>query len=158
MRLSSIDDAGATHAAALLMTMDGMSAEPVRIELSMPEGSAAGVSELLDVLEAMRAPVSIRAALPVSGAGALLLALHPGIRSMHQRATMNLRLQRDPATAHHDLARAAEVAAALRVRLTERLIARSNLDAGTAVDHLDRGQTLGSGECLDLGLIDEIES
>ena len=74
------------------MTMDGDSAEPVEIHLGMPDGTLAGVTTLLDVLDLMRAPVTMSASLPVRGVAAALFVAHPGERLLHERASLDLRL------------------------------------------------------------------
>ena len=155
LRITSLDHDAATHQAALLMTMDGESAEPVEIHLGMPDGTLAGVTTLLDVLDLMRAPVTMSASLPVRGVAAALFVAHPGERLLHERASLDLRLPAEPVTSG-DIETAAAISRALRDDLRARLAARAGLAEDRIIELTTSGGFIDAPTCVEAGLADAL--
>jgi len=153
-----LDAAEATRTCAELMSFDGSSDDEVLVVLNSPGGPLREVAPLLDVLDAMRAPVSIRCIGAASGTAAVLLACASGTRSAAEHASISLRCDHpEPADGPpRDLQRHAEELQRLTDRLAHAVAGRTRMDVEQVRDELDRGPTRRAGEALELGLVDEV--
>ncbi|NOX31517.1 MAG: ATP-dependent Clp protease proteolytic subunit [Actinobacteria bacterium] len=157
IRISAFDQKSLTHVAVLLMTMDGQSAAPVHIEIN---GSGADINpalQVLDVLEAMRAPVSCSCSLMASGTAAAILVAHPGRRSINKRASVVLRIVPDaapPSLVAVDLTAAANVASRSRRTLAAAVAGQTGQSAEWVRAQFDSGTVFNASDAVALGLID----
>lgn len=153
-----LDSAEVTRVCAELMSFDGTSIDEVLVVLNSPGGPLREVAPLLDVLGAMRAPVSVRCIGAASGTAAVLLATGTGTRAAAQHASVTLRCDRREQAlgTATDLQRHAEELERLTDRVAGAVAARSELEVDRVREELDRGPTRSAQEALQVGLLDEI--
>lgn len=153
-----LDAAQVTRVCAELMSFDGASEDEVVLVLNSTGGPLREVAPLLDVLDAMRAPVAIRCIGAAAGTAAVLLANGTGTRAAAQHASITLRCDHpEPATgAAGELQRHAEELRGLTDRFAQAVAARSRLDVDQVVTELERGSSRSAREALEAGLVDEV--
>lgn len=153
-----LDHSATSEIAAMLMTLDGRSAEPVELVVSGPGGPVADVLALLDIIELMRAPVATTCLGAATGTATALIASGTGGRRASARATLSLRCDDAQHFDGHpvDVATRAEEAVATRERLVTALVNATGQPAERIGRELDRGRSLDAAAALEMGLIDEI--
>ena len=153
-----LDTGEVTRACAELMAFDGASDDEVAVVLNSPGGPLGEVAPLLDVLDAMRAPVSIRCIGTATGTAAVLLACGTGTRTAAEHASIALRCDHpEPTTgALRDVQRRAEELERLGDRLAHAVAARSRLEAAQVRDELARGRSRDGRQAQQVGLVDEV--
>jgi ATP-dependent Clp protease protease subunit len=153
-----LDTQESSALAAELMTLDGASDEPVTLLVNSAGGPLAEAFTVIDVLRAMRAPVTTVALGQALGTAAAVVALGTGGREAVPNATMSLRVgaHTELIGAASHIQRQAEHLAALRDRLAELLAGASVLPLEMVRDELDHGRPLDVQEALASGLIDRV--
>jgi ATP-dependent Clp protease protease subunit len=155
-----LEPATVNRSAAMLMALDGRSAEPVTVVLNSPGGRLDDVVPLVDVIEVMRAPLELVVRGRAQATAAVLLVACPGRRIAGSTATISLRLEPEvptsPLTSEQMVAEADRLAS-LRHQLAERVAARAGQTQQWVLDQLERGPNHPAPTALDLGLIDRIE-
>lgn len=154
----SLDESATGEIAAMLMTLDGRSPDPVELVISGPGGPIADVVALLDVVQLMRAPVATTCLGIANGTAAALVAAGTGRRRASQRATLSLRCDdRQHFDGHPvDVVNKAEELLTVRNQLVDRLAEATGQPDAWIGHELDRGGTLDAAAALERGLIDEI--
>ena len=155
----ALDEATTSEIAAMLMTLDGRSAEPVELVVSGPGGPIADVLAVIDIVQLMRAPVATTCLGRATGTATALIAVGTGGRRASTRATLSLRCDDRQAFdgAPADVAAKAEELVAVRGRLVDVLAAATGRSPARVEEELDRGRPLDAAAALDFGLLDEIE-
>lgn len=152
-----LDDAAATRAAAALMTLDGLGAEPVRLQLATPDGDLAAAFGLIDVIDSMSAPVHAVVTSLTGGAAVGLLAA-TARRQAYRHA--RIRLSEPRAAAVSGTADEVAAAAGQYLRELEELAVRIATATGQprsrVEDDLSAGRMLTAEQALEYGLLDEI--
>jgi ATP-dependent Clp protease protease subunit len=140
------------------MAFDGASDDEVAVVLNSPGGPLAEVAPLLDVLDALRAPVGIRCIGTATGTAAVLLACGTGTRAAAEHASIALRCDHpEPATgALRDVQRRARELERLGDRLAHAVAARSRLEPAQVREELERGRSRDAHEAQRVGLVDEV--
>ncbi len=147
-----------TDIAAMLMTLDGRSADPVELLISGPGGPIADVMSLLDIVQLMRAPVATVCLGAATGTAAALVACGTGGRRASRRATLSLRCDDRHEFGGHpaDVVTKAEELVTVRAQLVARLAEATGQHAEWVDHQLDRGGNLAAPAALERGLIDEL--
>lgn len=153
----ALDDVAATEISAVLMTLDGVSDEPVDVRIGSTGGSLAASMMVADTIDAMRARVVAVATGALTGPAVVILAVG------HDRAITPTTLV-TTSLDHDDLgamtAADAAIAAAAHVGWLEAFTAR--LARSTAVDadewraRFERGSVLSPDEVVAVGLADRV--
>ncbi len=157
----ALDHETATRAAAALMTLDGEAAEPVELLVTSPGGPVEAVWAVIDVLDAMRAPVRTVALGEATGTAAAVVACGTGGRLVAPHARLGLRL---PAVEADGVLTAAELDDAARrhaeacAQLAARLAAATGRPFEAMAQDLDHGRSLTAAQACAVGLADEILS
>jgi ATP-dependent Clp protease, protease subunit len=144
------------EAAARLMALDGLSAEPITLLVNSPGGGLGEVTALLDVLDLVRAPVTVTVVGRAHGTAGALAAASPGRRTAGARATLSLRCG---AEAEHqgtvtELSRHAEGLRLVLDGLADRVARRSGRPRSWVADQLTNGTVHPAPQAVDLGLLD----
>ncbi|MDI6104564.1 ATP-dependent Clp protease proteolytic subunit [Actinoplanes sp. NEAU-A12] len=147
----------ATGIAAALLTLDSAGPEVVHLHVSSPGGSLSAALSVVDVLDALTAPVH---ALVTSEAGGATLAV---LAAADQRAAYrHARFKLTEPRAAGVTGTADEVAAAAGQHLREleevmvRLAEITGRPRSRIEDDLSAGRVLSAAEALEYGLIDEV--
>jgi len=159
IRISAFEQQSLTHISALLMTMDGQSGAPVEIEIGGSGHDVDAALQVLDVLEAMRAPVSCTCSLLASGTAAAILSAHPGRRIINKRSSVVMRIVPDAAPTNlvaADLTTAANVASRSRSALAAAVARRTRQPVDWVLSQFDSGTMLDPAEAITLGLFDAL--
>ena len=153
-----LDQSSTSEIAAMLMTLDGRSAEPVELVVSGPGGPVADALALLDIIALMRAPVATTCLGAATGTATALIASGTGGRRASARATLSLRCDDAQHFDGHpvDVATRAEEALATRERFVAALAAATGQPIERISHELDRGRSLDAAAAKEMGLIDEI--
>jgi ATP-dependent Clp protease protease subunit len=154
----ALDETATTEIAAMLMTLDGRSDEPVELVVSGPGGPIADALALLDIIHLMRAPVATTCLGATTGTATALVASGTGVRRAPARATLSLRCD-DPqqlAGTPADVVTRAEEAVAVRDRFVNLLAGVTGQPVERIANELDRGRQLDAASALEFGLIDEV--
>ncbi|MFC0530674.1 ATP-dependent Clp protease proteolytic subunit [Phytohabitans kaempferiae] len=152
-----LDDDAATRAAAALMTLDALGADPVRLQLATPDGDLAAAFGLIDVIDTMGAPVhAVVTSLAGGAAVGLLAAAARRLAYRHAR----VRLSEPRAAAVSGTADEVAAAAGQHLRELEELAVRIATATGQPrsriEDDLSAGRTLSAEQAVEYGLLDEI--
>ncbi len=143
---------------AQLMAFDGASSRDVEIVISSPGGPISDFLPVLDVLDLMRAKVTVTAIGSVGGTAVALVAAGTGRRRAAPHARFSLRLdatQSIDGTAG-DIVRHAEELSRQRARYLEALAAATGLDDDALLEASERGGSHTADEALAMGIIDSI--
>lgn len=147
----------ATQAAAALLTLDSMGADPVEIHVASPAGELAAAFVVVDALDTMRAEV--RAVVTSEAGGAALAVLVAARRrAAYRHARIRLAEPRAAAVA----GTADEVAAAAGQYLREleelalRIVVATGQPRSRVEDDMAAGRILTAAEAREYGLIDEV--
>lgn len=153
-----LDVAAVNEAAARLMTLDGISGDPVTLVVNSPGGELAEVTALLDVLDVLRAPVEVAVAGRAHGTAGVLVAGAPGRRTAGPRATLSLRCapQAERTGSVTDLVRHVEMLQAVRAGVVERLARRTGRPEPWVADQMDRGGVHRADDAVAAGLLDAV--
>ena len=153
-----LSSAEVTRVCAELMSFDGASDDEVVLVLNSTGGPLREVAPLLDVLDAMRAPVGVRCIGAAAGTAAVLLACGTGTRVAAEHASVTLRCDHPEAAtvAAGDLQRLTEELRRLTDRFAQAVAARSRLDVDQVADELERGHSRSARDALEVGLVDEV--
>ena len=147
----------ATGVAAALLTLDAAGPEPVQLHVASSGGELAAAHAVIDVIDAMAAPVH---ALVTSEAGGAVLAVLAAAerRSAYKHARFKLSEPRAAGLT----GTADEVARAAGQHLREleeiilRLVAVTGQSRSRVEDDLSAGRGLTAAEAVEYGLIDEV--
>jgi ATP-dependent Clp protease protease subunit len=147
----------ATGVVAALLTLDSAGSEPVHLHVASPGGDLSAALSIIDVIDALTAPVH---ALVTSEAGGAVLAV---LAAADQRAAYrHARFKLAEPRAAGVTGTADEVAAAAGQHLREleeavvRLAEVTGQARSRVEDDLSSGRTLSAAEALDYGLIGEV--
>lgn len=149
----------ATGIAAALLTLDSAGPDPVHLHVASPGGDLGAALSVIDVIDALTAPVH---ALVTSEAGGAVLPVlaAAGRRAAYRHARFKLAEPR----AGGVTGTADEVAAAAGQHLREleeavlRLVEVTGKPRSRIEDDLSAGRSLSAAEALEYGLIDEVVS
>jgi ATP-dependent Clp protease protease subunit len=147
----------ASGIAAALLTLDAAGADPVQLHVASSDGDLNAAHAVIDIMDAMTAPVH---AVVTSEAGGAVLAVLAAAqrRSAYRHARFKLAEPRAAGVT----GTADEVAAAAGQHLREleeivlRLVEVTGQSRSRIEDDLSAGRVLSSAEARDYGLIDEI--
>ncbi len=147
----------ATQAAATLLTLDAMGADPIEIHVASSEGELTAAFAVVDAVDSMRAEV--RAVVTSEAGGAVLAVLAAAKRRVaYRHARIRLAEPRAAAVA----GTADEVAAAAGEYLREleelalRIAAVTGQPRSRVEDDMSAGRILTATEAREYGLIDEV--
>jgi ATP-dependent Clp protease, protease subunit len=152
-----LNGAAATQAAAALMTLDSLSAEPIQLRLSVADGELPAAFTVVDAIDALRAPLDAVVTAEVAGAAVAVLAA-AGRRLAYRHARIRLAEPRAASVA----GTADQVAAAAGQYLREleelalRLVQVTGQPRNRVEDDLSAGRILTAEQACEYGLIDEI--
>jgi len=153
-----LESGSITSLTAQLMMLDGVSSRDVEVVVNSSGGPLSEIFSVLDVIEVMRAQVSITCIGEAIGTAAGLVACGSGERRAARHARLSLRCdgrQSFEGTAA-EVAHEADQLAALRNRYIDVLTAATGQGRQPTADEVDRGSTLSAAEALTLGLIDTV--
>jgi ATP-dependent Clp protease protease subunit len=147
----------ASHAAAALLTLDALGGEPVQLHLASPDGELAAAFAVVDVVDAMRAPLHAVVTTEVGGAAVAVLAAadrrlayrHARIRLAEPRADSLAGTADEVAAAAGQYLREVEELAVRLAKVTGQ--PRSRIE-----DDLSSSRILTAEQARDYGLIDDI--
>jgi ATP-dependent Clp protease protease subunit len=147
----------ANRAAATLLTLDALGAEPVRLHLNAPQGELSAVFALVDALDVMRAPVHATVIGEVGGAAiGVYVAARRRLAYPHAR----FRLAEPNAEGVNGTADEVAAAAGRYLRALEDLVVRVAQVTGQprsrVEDDFGAGRIMGATEAHEYGLVDEI--
>jgi ATP-dependent Clp protease, protease subunit len=147
----------ATQAAAALLTLDAMSADPVEMHVASPDGELTAAFAVVDALDAMRAEV--RAVVTAEAGGAVLAVLAAAKRRLAYRHA-RLRIAEPRAAAVSGTADEVAAAAGQYLRELEelalRLAAATGQPRSRVEDDMSAGRILTATQAMEYGLIDEV--
>jgi len=152
-----VTGAMASRLAATLLTLDSLGPEPVRLQMSSPDGDLSAVFALIDTIDAMRAPVHVVATAEVGGA-ALGVYAAADRRSAFPHARFRLAEPRVAGLA----GKADEVAAAAgrHLQALEDLVLRIAEACGQprsrVEDDLAAGRLLSAEQAREYGLVETV--
>ncbi|MBG0563559.1 ATP-dependent Clp protease proteolytic subunit [Actinoplanes aureus] len=157
MLRGQLTNEAATGIAAALLTLDSAGPEPVQLHVASPGGDLSAALSVIDVIDALTAPVH---ALVTSEAGGAVLAVLAAAdrRAAYRHARFKLAEPR----AGGVTGTADEVAAAAGQHLREleeavlRLAEVTGKPRSRIEDDLSSGRSLSAAEALEYGLIDEV--
>jgi ATP-dependent Clp protease, protease subunit len=147
----------ASQAAAALLTLDALGAEPIRVHLSVTEGELAAAFTVVDAIDSLRAPLHAVVTAEVGGAAvAVLAAADRRLAYRHAR----IRLAEPRAASVAGTADQVAAAAGQYLRELEELALRlaevTGQPRNRIEDDLSAGRTLTAEQALEYGLVDEI--
>jgi len=147
----------ATQAAAALLTLDTMGAEPVQLHMSVADGELSAAFAVVDAVDAMRAPLHALVTAQAGGAAvAVLAAADRRLAYRHAR----IRLAEPRAAAVSGTADEVAAAAGQYLRELEELAVRlaevTGQPRSRIEDDLSAGRVLTAQEARDYGLLDDI--
>jgi ATP-dependent Clp protease, protease subunit len=147
----------ASRAAAALLTLDAMAADPVQLHIAAPDGDLAAAFAVVDAIDAMQAPVQAVVTAQVGGAAvAVLAAAQRRVAYRHAR----IRLAEPRAATLAGTADQVAAAAGRYLREVEELAVRlaevTGQPRSRVEDDLSTGRVLTAEQARDYGLIDEI--
>lgn len=159
MTAGSLDSAEVNRISALLMTLDGLAAEPIELVVNSTGGAVADVLGVVDIMALLRAPLNV-VATRAQGTAAAVVGMASGTREASQHATFSLRLP-DPvvvaaALNAEQLGSLAEAHLQQLDTLAEMLSNRTGHAAQTFLDEFRGGATHAAAHALELGIIDTI--
>lgn len=147
----------ATTASASLLTLDAMSAEPVRLHLAAADGDLDAVLTLIDAIDTMHAPVHALATAEVGGAAIGVYAVARR-RLAYPHARFRLAEPRAPGITGN--AEDATSAAGRHLRALEDLVVRVARATGQprhrVEDDFHTGRWLDVPQAREYGLVDEV--
>jgi ATP-dependent Clp protease, protease subunit len=147
----------ATQAAATLLTLDAMSADPVEMHIASADGELTAAFAVVDALDSMRAQV--RAVVTAEAGGAVLAVLAAAKRRVAYRHA-RLRIAEPRAAAVSGTADEVAAAAGQYLRELEelalRLAAATGQPRSRVEDDMSAGRILTAGQAQEYGLIDEV--
>ena len=146
-----------SQAAAALLTLDELGADPVQLHMSAPDGELTAAFAMVDAIDAMRAPVHAMVTAEVGGAAvAVLAAAERRLAYQHAR----IRLVEPRAAALSGTADEVAAAAGQYLRELEELALRlaevTDQPRSQIENDLSAGRTFTAEQALAYGLIDEI--
>jgi ATP-dependent Clp protease protease subunit len=149
--------AAASHAAAALVTLDMLSADPVHLHVNALDGELSAAFAVVDAMDSMRAKVEVIVPSQVGGAAlAILAAATRRLAYRHAR----VRLSEPRAAMASGTAEKVAAAAGEYLRELDELIVRlADVTAqprSRIEDDLSAGRTLTAVEAKEYGLIDDI--
>jgi ATP-dependent Clp protease protease subunit len=152
-----LDATTASQTAAALLTLDLLSADPVQLHLSVPDGELAAAFAIVDAIDTMRSPVQALVTAEVGGAAvAVLAAANRRLAFTHAR----IRLAEPRAATLAGTADEVTAAAGQYLREVEemavRLAAVTGQPRSRVEDDLAAGRLLTAEQAREYGLIDEI--
>jgi ATP-dependent Clp protease protease subunit len=157
MLRGSLTGAVATQAAAALLTLDALGAEPVHLHLACPDGDLAATFAVIDAIDAMRSPVYAVVTSQVGGAAVAVLAAADR-RTAYPHA--RIRLTEPRAAGLTGTADEVAAAAGQHLRELEEVIVRVTDVTGQprsrVEDDLSIGRNLTAAEARDYGLIQSV--
>ena len=151
-----LDDHLAAEAAAAVMTLDALGAEPIDLHLDSPGGMLEAAFVLIDTLDRLHATLRIHCRGQVGGP-----AIGVAAAADHRSAAAHTRFRLFQPTAHFSgtpdqIAAHSRQQQELLWRLHARLAQRTGRPAEEVAEDMRRGRDLDATEALDYGLIDEI--
>lgn len=151
-----LDAAVANDAAVRLLALDGTGDQPIAVLVNSPGGPLDDAAALLDVLDAVRAPLEVTAIGRAHGSAGVLVAGAPGRRLAGPRASLSLRCDAptERSGSAEDLTRFADSLAAVRDAVVDRLARRTGRPPAWLADQVERGGPLDAAAALDAGLVD----
>lgn len=151
-----LDREAVNAAAAQLLALDAMGDAPIALLVNSPGGPVGDGLALLDVLDAVVAPLEVTAVGRAHGTAAVAVAAAPGRRLAGPRASFLLRCEPPDRVAGPaaDLDRHADEAASLQQALADRLAARTGRSVEWAASQLESGQPFTASAALEAGLLD----
>jgi ATP-dependent Clp protease protease subunit len=147
----------ATQAAAALLTLDAMGAEPVQLHMSVSDGELSAAFAVVDAVDAMRAPLHALVTVEVGGAAVVVLAAADR-RLAYRHARIRLAEPRSASVS----GTADEVAAAAGRYLREleelavRLADATGQPRSRVEDDLSAGRILTAEQAREYGLLHDI--
>jgi ATP-dependent Clp protease protease subunit len=150
----SVTAASASDTVSILLTLDAMAADPVRLHLGAPDGELHGVFAIVDAIDTMRAPVHALVTGEVGGGAVGILAAAEE-RSAHAHA--RVRLSEPALRGHAGTAGEMAAVAGQHLRALEDLANRIAEATGQPVsrveDDLAKGVILTAPEAKEYGLL-----
>ncbi|MCM4081325.1 MULTISPECIES: ATP-dependent Clp protease proteolytic subunit [Paractinoplanes] len=147
----------ATGMAAALLTLDSAGPAPVQLHLASQAGELGAVLSIIDVIDAMAAPVHAVVTSQVGGAVvALLAAAERRAAYRHARFKLNEPRSTGVTGTADEVARAAGQHLRELEEVTLRLVEVTGQSRSRIEDDLSAGRGLTAQEALEYGLIDEI--
>lgn len=149
-----------TLACAQLMTLDGLSDQPIAVMMNAAGGGPAEVRVFLDTLDLLRAPVTVDVLGRAEGAAGVLVAAFPGKRTLGAAASISLRLVPNHASvAGHtatDVAQLVERSAADRALLAQRVAQRTGQTQEWVEGEFSSGAWHHGPAAVEFGLADQM--
>ncbi|WP_250030561.1 ATP-dependent Clp protease proteolytic subunit [Paractinoplanes maris] len=148
---------GATGVAAALLTLDAAGPAPVQLHLASQGGELGAALSVIDVIDAMAAPVHAVVTSQAAGAVVALLAAAER-RAAYRHARFKLSEPRSSGFAGtaDEVARAAGQHLRELEEITLRLVEVTGQPRSRIEDDMSAGRSLTAQEALDYGLIDEV--
>ena len=147
----------ATGIAAALLTLDSAGPAPVHLHLASQAGELGAVLSIIDVIDAMAAPVQAVVTSQAGGAViALLAAAEHRAAYRHARFKLNEPRSTGVTGTADEVARAAGQHLRELEEITLRLVEVTKQSRSRIEDDLSAGRSLTAQEALEYGLIDEI--
>ncbi|GAA1819859.1 ATP-dependent Clp protease proteolytic subunit [Planosporangium flavigriseum] len=149
--------AAANRAAATLLTLDGLGAEPVRLHLNTPSGELSAVFAVVDAIDVMRTPVHATVIGELGGAAVgVYAAANRRLAYPHAR----FRLVEPASEGVNGTADEVAAAAGRYLRALEDLVVRVVQATGRprsrVEDDFSVGRVMSAVEAHEYGLVDEI--
>jgi ATP-dependent Clp protease protease subunit len=156
----ALDDERANLFAASLLRLDLSSGEPITVMVNSAGGPLSALGALLDTMTTAEAPMHTVVLGHAHGTAAVFAALATGDREVAGHATVNLRLEPEPATggSAEDLATRAAWRKDVERSLAESLANVTRLTADEIAGELDRGATRTAREAVEAGLADGLRA
>jgi ATP-dependent Clp protease, protease subunit len=155
-----LDDTEAADLSAELMTLDGVSAEPVTLMVNSAGGPLSAVFAVIDTMRLMRAPVTTVCVGQALGTAAAVVVLGTGGRQAAANATLSLRVD-----THGELRgdawrvrQQADHLASLLDRLAGMLAEASALPLEVVRDDLEHGRPMAVEEAVASRLVDSLRT
>jgi len=151
-----LDDPLANEIVAALLSLDAISDEPIDLYVDSPDGTLEAAFALIDILEAVRAPIRIHCRGQIGGPVLGILtagdrrfaAAHARFRLGQPRAQFAGTPEQIDAQNRHEHDRL--------WRLCARLARATGRPAEEIAEDMRRGRWLDAGEALQYGLVDEV--
>lgn len=151
-----LDRDAATRLCAQLMTLDGESADHVRVFVNSDGGPLDDVLAVLDVIELMRAEVDVTCVGAARGTAAALLACASGQRRAAPSATISLRCAHPDSVdgSAEDLRRRAQELDTAWAHLRQLLVRATGRPVEEVEEQLSRGELLDARQAEALRIVD----